>query len=79
MAYPQNLSIKTCLTKHMVANMSDTFSVQNNLQQSDVLSPFCFNSISEYAKWDWNWMGHISFWSMLMMFTSWVKILTINK
>jgi hypothetical protein len=33
------------------ANMSDAFPVQNNLQQN-VLSPFCFNSISEYAKRD---------------------------
>jgi hypothetical protein len=49
------MSIKMCLNKHMVAsrkaNMSDAFPVQNNLQQ-DVLSPFHFNSISEYVKRD---------------------------
>jgi len=75
------MSIKTCLNKHMLvsrkANKSDTFPVQNNLQQ-DVLSPFHFNSISEYAKRDWNWMGHISLWSMLIMFIFWMKIHTIN-
>lgn len=60
-------------------NMSDTFPVQISLQLGDALLPFCFNFISEYAKRNWNLMGHISFWSILMMFIYWVKIHTINR
>jgi hypothetical protein len=41
--------------------------IQNGLKQGYDLLPLLFIFSSEYTRWDWNWMGHISCWSMLMM------------
>jgi hypothetical protein len=44
------------------------FPIQTCLKRGDVLSPQLFNFVLEYAIWKgWNWMEHISPWSMLTM------------
>jgi hypothetical protein len=48
--------------------LSDSFPIQNGLKQGDALSPLLFNF---KTRWDWNWMGHTSFWLMLMMWIYW--------
>jgi hypothetical protein len=55
-------------------NSSDTFPLHNGLKQEDGLEALLFNFALEYTirktkktRWDWKWMEHISFWSMLMM------------
>jgi hypothetical protein len=61
---------KLCIGKHL----SDTFPIQNGLKQGEASMPLLFNFALEYAirrfrktRWDSNYMGHISCWSMLMM------------
>jgi hypothetical protein len=61
--------------------LSDTFPIQNRLKQGDALLPLLFNFALDYAirkskkmKMVWNWMGHISYWSMLMMLICWVIV-----
>jgi hypothetical protein len=48
---------KTYIGEHF----SHTFPIQNGLKQGDALPPLLLNFASEYR------MGHINFWSMLMM------------
>jgi hypothetical protein len=61
--------------------LSDEFPIQNGLNQGDVLLPLIFTFALEYAirevqkmKLVWNLMGHISYWSMLMMLICWVIV-----
>jgi hypothetical protein len=52
------------------------FSVHNPLKQGDALSPLLFHFALEYAirkvegnTGDCDWMGHVSFWSVMMLMT----------
>jgi hypothetical protein len=55
-------------------HLSDMFSVQNDLKQWDALLSLLFNFGIEKVIWKfreiqiyWNWIGHVSLWSMLTM------------
>jgi hypothetical protein len=73
---------KMCLNKVRINKyLSDTFPIRNALKQGNLLKQFRFKISSEYAirkvqeiRYDWNGMGYISCWSMLMMWIYWVII-----
>jgi hypothetical protein len=54
----------------MVNILSDTFPIQNGLKHGYALFPLLLNmplGRSKITSWGWNWRGHISLWSVLMM------------
>jgi hypothetical protein len=55
-------------------HLSDNFPIQHSLKQGDALTPLLFNPDLKYAirevqenQVELNQIGHISYWSMLMM------------
>jgi hypothetical protein len=61
--------------------LSDKFPIQNGLKQGGSLSSLLFNFALECffrkvqkIKSVWNGMGHISYWSMLMMLICWAIV-----
>jgi len=59
------------LVKSTCKRLSDTFPIQNGLKRGNALSPLFFNFALKYAMRkkmmrDWNWMEHISSWSLLV-------------
>jgi len=59
----------------------DTFPIENGLEQGDNLSPLLFNFVLGYAiskvkkktRRLWNWIGHMSFCSVLVLVIYWAK------
>jgi hypothetical protein len=71
---------------HIGKYLSDTFPTQNGPKQRDALSLLFLNFPLEYTnkmsrrtRWDWNWMRHITCWSMLVMWFCWWRCVLVIK
>jgi hypothetical protein len=61
---------KVCVGKLLC----DKFYIHNQLKQGDAVSPLLFDLALGYTVSFWNLMGHISYWSILMMIICWATV-----